>query len=374
MKSLKIATISFFLLILLTGCKKIVNIEDVTMGLIFGIDTNNPQQKKIQVFLSSPVFSEEAKEKNEQMIVDVSTLREARNLFDTKVNGVTTAGKLQALLVGTKLVEQKNWTSILDFMYREPKLRQNADLVFFDGNISELLELKEEDKPRLSIFIPQLIETADFRNVTLRTSIRMFHQMSYEKGITPYLPKMSIKDGKLEVSGVVLLDQNFHVKQTLNIQETQFFQLLQGKLKGQLGLLSPIKDKQDRNQLFNIQTASYNIRKIKRKVDCNFHQNRFDFQVSIKIPVMIEQSPIKLNNQTVDRLSKDIETSLEKQLNDLVHKFQTNEVDPLGLGILASSYQHEQWKKVKSSWPKDFKNSKIHVNAKVIIVDKGLAM
>ncbi|MEH7515079.1 Ger(x)C family spore germination C-terminal domain-containing protein [Gottfriedia acidiceleris] len=198
--------------------------------------------------------------------------------------------------------------------------------------------------------------------------------MSYEKGITPSLPKMSIKDGELEVNGAVLLDQNFHVKQTLNFQETQFFQLLQGKLKGQLGLLSPIKDKHNRNQLFNIQTASYTVRKIKRKVDCKFHHNRFNFKVSLKIPVMISQSPIKLDNNTVDRLSKEIETSLENQLNDLVHTFQTNEVDPLGLGILASSYQHDQWKKVKSSWPKDFKNSKIHVKAKIIIVDKGLAM
>lgn len=374
MKSIKIATISFLILILLTGCREVINIEDVTMGLIFGIDTNNPQQKKIQVFLSSPVFSEEAKEKNEQMIVDASTIREARNLFDTKVNGVTTAGKLQALLVGTKLTEQKNWTSILDFLYREPKLRQNADLVFFDGNISELLELKQEDKPRLSIFIPQLIETADFRNVTLRSSLRTFHLMSFEKGLTPYLPKMSIKDEALEVSGVVLFDNNFFVKQILSIQETQLFRLLQGNLKGQLGLSTSLKGIKENKQLFNIQTTSYSVRNIKRKVDCKFQHNQFDFQISLKIPVMISQSSIKLNNKTVDRLSKEIETSLEKDLNDLVQKFQTNEVDPLGLGILARSYQHEHWKKVKADWPKDFKNSKVHVKAKVIIVDKGLAM
>ncbi|MFB7138548.1 Ger(x)C family spore germination protein [Gottfriedia sp. NPDC056225] len=374
MKSLKIATISVFILILLTGCKETINIEDITMGLIFGIDTNNPQQKKLQIFMSSPVFSEEAKEKNEQIMVDASSIREARTLFDSKVNGVTTAGKLQALLVGTKLTEQKNWTSILDFLYREPKLRQNADLVFFDGNVSELLKLKEEDKPRLSIFIPQLIETADFRNVTLRTSLRMFHQMSYEKGITPYLPKMSIKDEELEVSGIVLLDKNFFVKQTLSIEETQLFSLLQGKLKGQLGIMASIKEVRDKNQLFNIQRASYSIRKIKRKVDCNFNHNQFDFEISYKIPVTVSQSPIKLNNKTVGRLRKEIESTLEKDLNGLVHKFQANEVDPLGLGILASSYQHEHWKKVKSNWPKDFKNSKIHVKAKIIIVDKGLTM
>ncbi|WP_129688194.1 Ger(x)C family spore germination C-terminal domain-containing protein [Gottfriedia acidiceleris] len=247
-------------------------------------------------------------------------------------------------------------------------------LFFFDGNISELLELKEEDKPRLSIFIPQLIETADFRNVTLRTSIRTFHLMTYEKGVTPYLPKMSINNEELEVSGIVLLDKNFSVKQILSIKETQLFSLLQGKLKGQLGLTASIKGIKDNNQLFNIQTSSYSIRNIKRKVDCKFNHNQFDFEISLKVPVTISQSPIKLDNKTVGLLRKEIESSLEKELNGLVHKFQTNEIDPLGLGILASSYQHEHWKKVKSNWPKDFKNSKIHVKAKVIIVDKGLSM
>lgn len=150
--------------------------------------------------------------------------------------------------------------------------------------------------------------------------------------------------------------------------------MLQGKLKGQLGLLASIKRIKDNNQLFKIQTASYSIRNIKRKVDCKFLHNQFEFEISLKVPVTISQSPIKLNNKTVGRLSKEIESSIEKELNGLVHKFQTNEVDPLGLGILASSYQHDHWKKVKTNWPKDFKNSKIQVKANVIIVDKGLSM
>ncbi len=233
MKSLKIASISLLILVLLTGCKKTVNIEDITMGLILGIDTDE-QKKQLKVFMSSPVFSEEAEEKNEQILVDASSVREARNLFDTRVTGVSTGGKLQAFLVSTSLIENKDWTSILDLFYRDPKLRQNADLVYFDGSVSELVDLKQKDKPRLSIFIPQLIETADFRNVTIRTSIRMFHLMEFEKGITPYLPKMSVKDGELEVSGEALLDRNFLIKRTLSLQETQLLRMLQGKKTSQL--------------------------------------------------------------------------------------------------------------------------------------------
>ncbi|PFH90531.1 Ger(x)C family spore germination protein [Bacillus sp. AFS088145] len=376
MKNLKIATISLLILVLLTGCKKIVNIEDITMGLILGIDTNE-QNKQLKMFMSSPVFSEEAEEKNEQIVVDASSVREARNLFDSRVTGVSTAGKLQAFLVTTRLIENKTWTSLLDLFYRDPKLRQNADLVYFDGSISELVDIKQKDKPRLSIFIPQLIETADYRNITLRTSIRMFHLMKFEKGITPYLPKMSIKDGEIEVSGVALLDRNFLIKRTLSIQETQLLRILQGKKTGQLApmftLASGQKEKEN-NQLINLRQTNFNVKDIKRKVDCKFAHNHFDFKIALTIPIMITQSPYPLSDKMADKLSKEIRSSIEKDLNKFVKNLQADELDPIGLGIFASSYEYKHWKKVKSKWPEALKDSKIHVNTKIIIVDKGITM
>ncbi|PGM57819.1 Ger(x)C family spore germination protein [Bacillus sp. AFS053548] len=376
MKCLKIATISLILFVLLTGCKKTVNIEDITMGLILGIDADE-QNDQLKIFMSSPVFSEEAEEKNEQIMVDASSVREARNLFDARVTGVSSAGKLQAFLVSTKLIENKTWTSVLDVFYRDPKLRQNADLVYFDGSVSELVDLNPKDKPRLSIFIPQLIETADFRNITIRTTIRMFHLMEFEKGITPYFPKMSIKDGELEVSGVALLDRNFLIKRTLSIKETQLLRMLQGNKTGQLAPMTTIasgKKGKENKPLIDFRQGSYNVKAIKRKVDCTFDHNHFNFKISLTIPIMISQSPYPLSDKTAGKLSKEIRSSLEKDLNKLVNNLQDDEVDPIGLGILASSYEHKQWKKVKQKWPEALKDSKVQVKTKIIIVDKGISM
>ncbi|PEJ56557.1 hypothetical protein CN692_17120 [Bacillus sp. AFS002410] len=375
MKILKIAASCLLLLEILTGCKKIVNIEDITMGLVLGVEIDQ-QQKNLNVFMSSPVFSEEAEEKNEQIVVDASSVREARNLFDSRVTGVSTGGKLQAFLIGTKLAKYPTWTAVLDLIYRDPKLRQNADILLFDGSLSELGNLKPKDKPRLSIFIPQLIETADFRNVTIRTSIRMFHLMKYEKGITPYFPKMAIKNGDLEVSGEALLDRKFLLKRTLSIKETQLLRILQGKKNGQLGPNTSIniKKKNENEPLINLKQASYNVKDIKRKVDCKFKNNHFDFTISLKIPVMITQSPYPLNDKTSEKLSKELSSSMENDLNKFIETLQADELDPIGLGILASSYEHQQWKKVKSKWPEALKDSKVHVKAKIIIVDKGITM
>ncbi|PEL14201.1 Ger(x)C family spore germination protein [Bacillus sp. AFS017336] len=375
MKILKITISCLLLLEILTGCKKSVNIEDITMGLVLGVEIDQ-QQKNLNVFMSSPVFSEEAEEKNEQIVVDASSVREARNLFDSRVTGVSSGGKLQAFLIGTKLAKYPTWTAVLDLFYRDPKLRQNADIVLFDGSLSELSNLKPKDKPRLSIFIPQLIETADIRNITIRTSIRMFHLMKYEKGITPYFPKMAIKNGDLEVNGEALLDRKFLLKRTLSIKETQLLRILQGKKYGQLGPNTSIhiKKKNEKEPLINLKQASYNVKDIKRKVDCKFENNHFDFTISLKIPVMIIQSPYTLNDKTSEKLSKELSSSMENDLNKFIQTLQADELDPIGLGILASSYEHQQWKKVKSKWPEALKGAKIHVKAKIIIVDKGITM
>ncbi len=127
------------------------------------------------------------------------------------------------------------------------------------------------------------------------------------------------------------------------------------------------------NQLINLRQTSFNVKDIKRKVDCKFAHNHFDFKISLTIPIMITQSPYPLSDKMVNKLSKDISSSMEKDLNKFVHNLQTDEVDPIGLGILASSYEHKQWKKVKSKWPEALKDSKIHVNTKIVLVDKGMS-
>lgn len=356
-----------------TGCRDKVNIEDITMSLLLGIDVN--EEGKVEMYMSSPVFSEEAKEKNEHFEVKTLSMKEARNYFDTMATGITSGGKVQAILIGSKVTEHKNWYSTLDFIYIDPKLRLNADIIFVNGPVSDVFDLDLKDKPRLSIFLPQLIQTANFRNVAVRTSLRKYYQMYYEKGITPFAPELSIVENKLKMTGTTLLnDQNLYSK-TLSMKETQLFKILNDKVEGQLSLtLALDKFKKDDVDIFKENAVSFYVKDIRRKIHKKYKNGIYQYNIKLKMPIVINESPIKLNDQTEKSLAVEIEKKLEKNLNDLVTSFQEAKVDPLGLGIYASAFNHSVWKKNDDKWISFYEKANIKVNVEIIIFDKGITM
>ncbi|WP_438825732.1 hypothetical protein [Gottfriedia acidiceleris] len=149
---------------------------------------------------------------------------------------MTAGGKVQTVLIGRKVIEQKNWFSLLDLFYRDPKMRLNADIVFVNGSVSDIIEFSPKNKPRLSIFIAQLIKTANYRNVSVRTTLAKYYKLNCEKGITPYAPELALKDNVLEVSGTTLLNAQNEYRRTLSLKETLLLKILQDKNDGQLSM------------------------------------------------------------------------------------------------------------------------------------------
>jgi len=138
----------------------------------------DPKINLIPAFLFAKCYlvfiCKEAKEKTEQFKVKNLSMREARDIIDSRATGITAGGKVQTVLIGRKVIEQKNWFSLLDLFYRDPKMRLNADIVFVNGSVSDIIEFSPKNKPRLSIFIAQLIKTANYRNVSVRTTLAKY--------------------------------------------------------------------------------------------------------------------------------------------------------------------------------------------------------
>lgn len=360
------------LLIGLTGCNDKINIEDITIALLWGIDLD--KHGDVVIYMASPVFSKDAKEKNEHFKVKSLSFREARDIIDSRATGITAGGKVQTVLIGRKVIEQKNWYSLLDLFYRDPKMRLNADLVVVNGSVSDIFEFNPKNKPSLSIFIPQLLKTANFRNVSVRTSLRYFYKMKYEKGITPFAPELTLQDNVLEVSGTILFNKQNEYRRTLSLKETLLLTILQNKNKGQFAMwLKGGQPKNIENKISNSRISFY-INDIKRNVKKKYHDDKYQFTINLKLPLTITESPIKLNDNSEGKLKKEIESDLQKELNLLVKSLQNDKLDPIGLGLFARSFKYSEWKKVEDNWDGAFQQSKINVKVNIILVDKGIAM
>ena len=348
-----------FSLLLLVGCGR-ADLENSTLTLMMGLDLD-PEGMLI-LYMESPVFAKEAKDKTETIRTTADTIRETRANLDAVATGLVTGRKVQTLLIGPRLAHEKDWMQLLDLMYRDPKLPTNMTVVLTEGQVGDIFMQRLADKPRLSLHIRQLVDTARLRNITVKTSMQELHRQITERGITPSVS--SLRKGKnTTITGTALLDRNGKPVDTLNLQDSKLLLMLQNQVKGELSLT--IEEDSHKG-------ISFTVGKVQQKLKSGFEQGRFTFDVHLHLHVVVTESTHGFRvSENMDRVEKMITESLTDDFNDLIDRFQKKQVDPVGFGIYARAKCYQEWKGVENQWPEAFAKAKVRVIPEVEIQHYG---
>ncbi|KQL46199.1 spore gernimation protein [Brevibacillus choshinensis] len=357
------------LIVFLSGCYDRMDLEDATLTLMIGLDVDD--KDNLIVYMSSPVFSKEAKEKSEEFAVKTKTLRQSRSRFDSMVTALTVAGKVQVILLGKRLLQHPDWFSLLDVMFRDAKFTVNASVVAIDGKLSEVFTFHPKDKPRLSLHLTKLIDTAHERNITVKTSVQELHRQMYEKGMTPSLTLMK-KEKQMEIKGTALLTEKGTYATMVRLKENVLLELVQRGVKGEMSLTIPIREKEKKQGLVKPR-LSFFVKKASTKIKPTYDGNRFHFDVKMKINVAISERLFSFDVKNEHkRLEKIISDEMKKEIESLLKKCQKHKVDPVGFGIYARAYQYEAYKQVENDWTKAFSQADIKVSVETIIKGNGI--
>lgn len=361
----KIGLCLLILVMILSGCTDATPIEEVSVSLILGLDLNEDDQ--LLVYMSSPVFHKEAKDKEEVYKVKSFTLRQSREKFDTRVMGLTSGSKTQMFLVGKRLLKKKGWFDYLDPFFRDPKNTVTARVVAVDGSVADVIFDKPTDKPRLSLYLTNLIDTAAKRNLVKRTTLQDFRRQMKDKGRTGWITEIK-KEKRIELTGSALLAQSSQYKLTVKPDENQLLNILEGKQKGDYSITLPVSKESDHKGKQYI-SFSLPVIKVKKKVQYN---GRFVFDIDVKLLISITEQlfPFDVEKDHA-KLEKNIANELEKEFNQLISKIQKAQVDPLGLGLYARAYTYPEWKRVEDSWGETLAKSKINIHVKTKIKSMG---
>ncbi|MEI4799821.1 Ger(x)C family spore germination protein [Bacillus sp. NPDC077411] len=361
----KVLCCILLLVFMMTGCFDQTNVEDVSLTLMLGIDLD--QNDNLLVYMSSPVFSKEAKRKEENTGVKSVTVRNSREEFDATVMALTSGSKTQVFLVGKRLMKQKNWEKYLDPFYRDPKNTVTTRVIAVDGPVSDVIFYNPKDKPRLPLYLTKLVDTAYLRNVTVKTTLQKLHEQTIDKGMTASITEMK-KKNKLWLTGTALLDEKGRYKFTLKSDENKLLRILQHETKGEFPFTIPIKLKSDNQDKDWISFSTQNI-KVKTKVR---YDNHFIFHIDVKMRIGITERLFSFNTRKdAAKLQKAIETKMEADFKQLIKKIQAAEIDPIGLGIYARTYTYPQWKKVQNNWNKALAKGDVNVKVSVRIGGMG---
>ncbi|SMD41161.1 Ger(x)C family spore germination protein [Bacillus sp. JKS001846] len=352
-------------LLLLTGCLDQMNVEDVTLTLILGLDLD--ENGDLKVYLSSPVFNKEAKIKEEQYGVKSVTVRNSREKFDTMAMALTSGSKTQLILIGKRLLKQKKWADYLDPFYRDPKNTVTTRIVAVDGPVSDIIYYTPKNKPRLPIYLTKLIETAHRRNVTAKTTLQDFHNQTKEKGMTASITALK-KNKNIKLTGTALLDEQNRYKFTITPKENLLLSILQNNIEGEFPftIAVPLQTESKEKHWISFSTQGT---KVKTSVQ---YKNHFMFNINVHMRITISERlfPFNVRNNGGE-LEKSIEKQLKSDLEGLIKKIQKAEIDPIGFGVYARAYAYKDWKGVQKQWGEALSKADVKVNVHVKIGGMG---
>ncbi|QDX95416.1 Ger(x)C family spore germination protein [Brevibacillus laterosporus] len=360
-----------FLLVCLTGCYDQHELEKVTLALTVGLDLD--QKNNLLVYQRSPVFSREAKTKTEKYGILATTIQQSYTNFDAVDTAYTEGGKTQSLLMSKRLLQNKRVFPYLDVLYRDPKNATSLRMIAVEGPVSDIINFDPVDKPRLSLFLAQLVDTAVHRHITQKVTLRQFHYMTTEKGMTPFMSEVKKEKKEVRVLGTALLDKRGYYRASLNLRESALLDLLRNNQKEPYTFTIPVHfpDSEDNSRKKNI-TLATTLKK--QTVNTMYEQGVFQFDINMKLTAAITERTFRLNLES-EKEKKKIEAMIEKEINKqvaaLLTKLQRHQVDPIGLGLYARAYQYKEWKNVQEIWPATFSKASLRFSAHVDIKNIG---
>lgn len=360
MKSKLRILFAFTLLVWLPGCGNAIDLENLSIGLVFGVDLNEHNQ--VVTYYGNPLFSGKTKEDIQILESGSRTLLGSRRDADTMVTGLVVGGKAQVILLGKRLLEHGDWYSLFDMYFRDAKNSLTASVVAVDGDVAELMKIPQRNAPPLFLLLPEMIDTSEKRNETVKTNLQQFDKQMLDKGITPYITVLKVENGRIRLKGAVLLDKKGKVAMHLEPNETTLLRILQAGEKGQQSLTVSIPDEKE-GDIYDKNKVSFTIGRITKSTKTRYQGDQFQFDIklnmSIALTEMLFPFDIHKNGRELEQM---IQVQVKKQLEKLIKECQEKEIDPIGLGQYARAYQYKNYNKVQDRWGEAFSKADIHIS------------
>lgn len=359
MKKCIYAILCFFIT---TGCGMKTQLDELTLALTVGLDEG--KNGNLLIYSISPVFNKEAKNIYEVIRTVGMTPRDGRSKANAFASGKILGGKVQNVIASKAFVKKRDIFPYLDVFYRDPKNSITANFIVFDGSLKDLMYIRLEDKPRLSVAIRDVIVTAHIGKQTTRVNMLEFQRSSLDRAQTSFAPILKVHKGDLIAGGIALFNRQRKYVGSLSQKESPYFAILKKNVKPATSLTFQTK-KQKEYVSISVEHGDFSYKP-------SFRNGAFHFDVRMKLGVIVTESTTYIDmKKEKKKVEKWLAKEIQKQLESVVKKMQKYEVDPVGFGLYARAYEYKQFQKQKS-WPKAFAKAKIDIHPTVEIISYGV--
>ncbi|MCR8848039.1 Ger(x)C family spore germination protein [Rossellomorea sp. SC111] len=269
-------------------------------------------------------------------------------------------GQIRVLVLGKELSE-KGITEIIESICKEPSLG-NVRIATANERAADILKATVSLRP---LYLMELVDNGVLREGVPDTSLHTLLDQFYGQGLDVYIPNLKVdSSGILKIDGLSIFKGD-KLKLAISNQEMYLFKLMNEKNKK--GTYEFTLEKEGKEQIIGIESlyGKHDI-VLKRK------NEGVVATINLKLDLELNGLPTWMDikkGEDREYLKNYIERTYSKEIHELLTKFQTNQVDPLGLGIIFRAgekgwSEHDFYQNV-------YPDMKFKVNTDVIIRQSG---
>ncbi|WP_078428533.1 Ger(x)C family spore germination protein [Alkalihalobacterium alkalinitrilicum] len=345
----------------LSGCIETNIIEE--LSLVHGVAYDQTEDKEKEVSVAFPNFVEQGEESalfSQHLSAKGRTTNGALEAINMKSQRPIRLGQSRVFIFSNSIAEE-GIEHLADALYRNPDVPNRVQLAVSDGNAKEIFNVANENEDRIGVFIPDLIEHVQQRAIP-PSNLHLFLYSMYNDGRDAYLPLVKAED-ELKVIGTALFNHDKYVA-SINLKESYVLRYL--TVRGQHGTQQHLLTHEGEGLVVSVEniTSSYRI-----TLENRGEAPTFIYHVNVKGEITDSSKRINVEDPGfIDRLEKEMEEVKLKTAEELIEKFKTLNIDPLGLGEQYRS-RTRNWDPEK--WEELYKDINVEFNFEVEIIHSG---
>lgn len=373
------------ILLLLSGCWDLKEIEEIGFVLAVALDPNYDQEIEDHFEIETKKPATHMFKTTYQVVIP-SVLGEGNSLEEKAFFNISTVGRtnfksnrnilaresrrlnyehLKVLIINEQLVKDMFMEKLVDFFIRDHEMRRDTLLFIADGDGEKILgqKLPLEIAPAISIkMIQENYQAhhgmqADFNIGEL--SKKVLEQKSF------LVPRIVENKGDFKIAGAAVIHSN-KFKGWLGEEDIDGYNILTNDTE------NAVVEATFKEELFVYETSNFNT-----SIKYTQKDGKDYFHLLIKSEGSFVENwvdNIKLSEQeTIEQLQKEVAKELENKAKKIIEKLQHQfYVDAYGFGDYVNRKKPKYWKGIKEEWEGEngyFSKANFTVEAKVRIRD-----
>ncbi|WP_059103693.1 Ger(x)C family spore germination protein [Shouchella shacheensis] len=346
-------------LLLLTGCVPRTNVvEELQLVQAYGFDYVDEYKFRGVAGSSVILPGEEVLPKSVIFTATGETSRLIRKQMQTQSSKQMVQGRIGLTMINKELAAQGIF-NFLDNLQRDPMIGRNMRMAIVEGTTVDLLSGDYSLDISVYQYLNDLIEQSTkeiFPDGDLHKALYQY----YGEGMDIFLPVMEKQGDRVGVVGLALFKDDVFVQQ-LDARDASFFKLMYESFAG--GYYQVEMEDNIFVSLESVNAApSYTISE---------DQNGIHVTLDVNVTGLInEKEEIDVSKEiNIEKIKKAGTEEFEERMNALIHTFQEQEIDPLGIGDRArSKISHLDM----DTWYEQYPGLNIEVEAHLEVISSGI--